>query len=108
MQGVSGKPLGEQSVRLTSGSRQVYERDGKRSLFLAADQCADVYLSLHICFCKSTYFMQGMSENSGSNITIGSVSGERERERIAQSGAKRFDYCDSLHFQSPPKRKQPA
>ena len=40
------KPSGEQNVRLTSGLRPVYRRDEKRSLFLAADQCTDAYLSL--------------------------------------------------------------
>ena len=32
------KPMGEQSVRLTSGSRPVYPQDHGRSSFLAADQ----------------------------------------------------------------------
>ena len=43
--------------RLTTVSSAVYQRDEKRSLFLAADQCTDAYLSL------KTLFMQCMSGN---------------------------------------------
>ena len=40
------KPLEEQSPRLTTGLSAVCQRDEKRSLILAADQCNDAYLSL--------------------------------------------------------------
>ena len=40
------KPMGEQNPRLTSGLSPVYQQDEKRSLFLAADQWNDAYLSL--------------------------------------------------------------
>ena len=40
------KSLGEQNVRLTSGLRSLYQRDEKRSVFLAADLITDAYLSL--------------------------------------------------------------
>ena len=40
------KPMEEQSPRLTAGLSPVYQRDEKRSSFLAADQCTDAYLSL--------------------------------------------------------------
>ena len=47
MQGMSGnKPMEEQSPRLTTRSSAVYHRDEKRSLFLAADQWNDAFLSL--------------------------------------------------------------
>ena len=40
--------------RFTSGLRPVYHQDEKRSLFLAADQCTDAYLSLYKPFsCKA-------------------------------------------------------
>ena len=45
----------EQNPRLTRGSSAVYQRDKKRSSFLAADQFPDAYFSLY------TFFMQGMS-----------------------------------------------
>ena len=40
------KPMGEQKQRLTRGLCAVYPRDGGRSSFLVADQCAADYLSL--------------------------------------------------------------
>ena len=40
------KPTEEQNQRLTSGLSAVYHRDEKRSLFLAADQWTDAFLSL--------------------------------------------------------------
>ena len=43
---ILGKPMEEQSPRLTTGSSAVYQRDKKRSLFLAATQWADAFLSL--------------------------------------------------------------
>ena len=36
----------ERNERLTRGLSAVYQRDGKRSLFLAADQWTDAFLSL--------------------------------------------------------------
>ena len=41
--------------RFITGLSAVYQRDEKRSLFLAADQWTEAFLSL------STLFMQGMS-----------------------------------------------
>ena len=35
------KPMEEQNPRLTTGSSAVYQRDEKRSPFLAANQCTD-------------------------------------------------------------------
>ena len=49
------KLMEEHNDRLTSGSFAVYPQDEKRSLFLAADQWTDTFLSL------LTLFMQGMS-----------------------------------------------
>ena len=40
------KPMEEQNPRLNRGSSAVYHRDEKRSLFLAADQWNDAFLSL--------------------------------------------------------------
>ena len=40
------KPIEEQNQRLTRGLPPVYERDEKRSLFLAADQWTEAFLSL--------------------------------------------------------------
>ena len=39
------KPMKEQNPRLTRGWPAVFQRDVKRSSFLAADQCTDAYLS---------------------------------------------------------------
>ena len=38
--------MGEQNPRLTTGSSPVYNQDEKRSLFMAADQWNDAFLSL--------------------------------------------------------------
>ena len=40
------KPMEEHNDRLTTGLCPVYPRDEKRSLFLAADQWTDAFLSL--------------------------------------------------------------
>ena len=45
----------EHNERLTSGLSAAYQRGEKRSLFLAADQWTDAFLSLEILF------MPGMS-----------------------------------------------
>ena len=40
------KPTEKQNPRLTSGSSAVYQRDGKRSSFLAVDHCTVAHVSL--------------------------------------------------------------
>ena len=40
------KRLEEQNTRLARDLLAVYDRDDKRSFFLAADLCTDVYLSV--------------------------------------------------------------
>ena len=48
MQATSGNEGTKPAVddRLVTGSSAIYPRDNGRSSFLAADQCADAYLSL--------------------------------------------------------------
>ena len=51
-------------LRFITGLSPVYQRDEKRSLFLAADQWNEAFLSLE------TLFMQGMSENGGTKPAV--------------------------------------
>ena len=85
--------MGEHNARLTSGVKPVYQRDGGSSLFPAADQWADAFLSL-----KTNYAFHKKNTKTKKRRSIGQQPGTKSARGPADKPLDNRWLCSPIRF----------